>query len=96
MKTFFEILGTGLVKGFFCLILAGIGWLWMRIRYRNKEERDNILAEDYDDSYSDAAYIFIARIVFSILLVGIIIGALVLIYSSIHSMALYCIEHFKT
>ena len=34
------------------ILLAGVGWLYLMIRYRNKEVIAKILADKYEGSYS--------------------------------------------
>ncbi|MBX0332777.1 hypothetical protein K3G39_05965 [Pontibacter sp. HSC-14F20] len=36
------------------ILLAGVGWLYLLIRYRKKEAIAKVLAEEYEGSYSKA------------------------------------------
>ncbi|MCP2043515.1 hypothetical protein L1278_001552 [Pontibacter sp. HSC-36F09] len=36
------------------ILLAGVGWLYLLIRYRNREVIAKVLAEEYEGSYSKA------------------------------------------
>ena len=52
------------------IIIVPIGWLWLHIRY-GKEERQSVLHQNYESSYSHAGYIFMLRIVLNAILLAV-------------------------
>ncbi len=71
------IIGRPIVRGLFSLI----GWIYLQIRFRNKEKVKKVLAEEYENSYSEAGFtilgdtlgfIFISALI--ICLFGVIIS----------------------
>ncbi|MCW3128243.1 MAG: hypothetical protein JWO03_3901 [Bacteroidetes bacterium] len=48
-----------------------IGWPYMKLRYRNKIERDRVLREDFDGRYANAGFDVLVRFIFLIMIVGV-------------------------
>lgn len=56
------------------ILLAGVGWLYLLIRYRNKEVIAMILAERYEGSYSKAGSSF------SLSFFALLLGAMLAVF----------------
>jgi hypothetical protein len=68
------------------LLLFGIGWAYLHIRYCTEEKRKEILKEHYSDSYQAAGSVyllhFIGFILMCSLVISLCVGAISYIFSS--------------
>ena len=58
------------------ILLTGLGWLYLLIRYRNKEVITRVLADEYEGSYSKAGS-SLSLNVFAVLLSALILALLI-------------------
>jgi hypothetical protein len=68
-----EIIGSQIIYTFF-------GYIYMWIRYRNKEKIKQVLKNDYENSYSTIGYLVIWKpvgVIFLVLIVCLLIAAII-------------------
>lgn len=65
--------------GFYPLYILGyiIGFIYLNIQYRSKEEREKVLKEQYDDDYYE---VFHENVFAAILLIGVLVLIFGLVY----------------
>lgn len=64
------------------IIFYPLGWIYLRIRYRNKETINKVLIEEYEGSYSEAGTLLVMK-TFGVIFISLILMMILVVFYSL-------------